>query len=117
MPSRGYRKRVSDAKVALPCTVRTRLPTAIHEKLTTEADEREVTVARYLRAVVEAHLSQQRTKLPQARAHHHALLRQLARVGNNLNQLTRQAHAGIVPVKPEEVQTCLANLNEIARKI
>lgn len=116
MPSRGYRKGVSDGKVPLPCIVRTRLPTAIHEKLTTEADEREVTVARYLRTVVEAHLSQQRAKIPQARAHHHALLRHLARVGNNLNQLIRQAHAGIVPVRPEEVVSCLANLNELARK-
>jgi hypothetical protein len=96
MPSRGYRKGVSDSKVALP---------------------REITVARYLRALVEAHLRGGRTQVPQARANQHALIRQLARVGNNLNQLVRQAHAGIVPVRPEELQVCLANLNALVRKI
>jgi hypothetical protein len=45
------------------------------------------------------------------------LIRQFARIGNNLNQLARQANLGLVAVPPDELRACTARLNELVRTL
>jgi len=117
MPVRGYRKGRSDQKVPLPRFVRTRLSDNEFSLLVAEAESRSVGIARLTRSVLAAHLSGKRVELPHRRGMTNDALRQLARIGNNLNQLARQANHGIVPIEAEELRACLERLNELARSL
>jgi hypothetical protein len=44
-------------------------------------------------------------------------LRELSRIGNNLNQLARQANVGLVAVKEDELRRCVSTLNDLARNL
>jgi hypothetical protein len=117
MPRRGYRKGLHDSKEPLPRFVRTRLTTQGFAALSAEAESRGVTVSTLTRLVVSAHLQAQRAELPQRHGENAALLRQLIRIGNNLNQLARQANAGLVPVNADDIRTCLDQINLLARVV
>lgn len=115
MPRRGYRKGLTDAKLALPHYARARVSDNEHAALLAEAHARAITISALVRRLISAHLTRQRAQLPhQDRLA--PLLRELARIGNNLNQLTRQANAGLVPVSAEELRACLATINDLARR-
>lgn len=116
MPSRGYRKGLSDHLHPLAQFVRTRLTHDEHAQLAHEATVRNVTMAKLARLVLEAHLRQQPARLPQPRAEQSAILREIIRLGNNLNQLTRQANTGLVPISKQELQATLDALNALARR-
>lgn len=116
MPSRGYRKGISDRKEPKPHFVRTRLTGSEFELFKLEASSRAVTHSQLARAVLAAHLANARAQLPHARASAHAL-RELSRIGNNLNQLARQANAGLVGVPENELRRCLEALNSVARTL
>lgn len=115
MPSRGYRKGQSDLKVALPCYLRTRLSTGDLNRLKAEATARGLTQAKLARQILAAHLTQQRLAAPQRHGPTDYLLRQLLRIGNNLNQLARQANTGLVTVSADELRQCLDAVNRMAR--
>lgn len=117
MPRRGYRKGLHDSNEPLPRFVRTRLTTQGFAALAAEAASRGVTVSTLTRLVVSAHLQAQRAELPQRHGENAALLRQLIRIGNNLNQLARQANGGLVPVNADELRTCLDRINMLARVV
>jgi hypothetical protein len=117
MPRRGYRKGLHDSKEPLPRFVRTRLSTQGFAALTAEAESRGVSVSTLTRLVVYAHLQGRRAELPHRQGEDAALLRQLIRIGNNLNQLARQANAGLVPVSVDELRTCLDHINMLARVV
>jgi len=110
MPSRGYRKGASDGREPLPCSVRTHLTERQFEVIVAVARTRAMTLSRLLRSIVEAHINGQRSSLPRPRFANAEALRQLARIGNNLNQLARQANAGVTPIDPAELRAVLARL-------
>jgi len=117
MPTRGYRKGISDAKTPLTHFVRTRLTTREYAKLNLERRPRGMTIAKYLRAVLTAQLKQQRCELPHPRGLSYDLLREFSRIGNNLNQLTRQANEQRIGIDPNELRRCLDRLNTLARSL
>lgn len=91
MPSRGYRKGVSDSKVPHPRQVYVRLSGAAYNALLAESADRSMTVSKLLRRVVDTHLAGRPSGLPHRRTDA-GLLQQLLRIGNNLNQIGRQAN-------------------------
>ena len=107
MPRRGYRKGLHDAKAPLPRYVRTRLSEEAFAALSAEASSRGITMSALTRLIVVAHNTAQRAELPHRHGTEAALLRQFIRIGNNLNQLARQANAGLVPVGTDELRACL----------
>lgn len=117
MPTRGYRKGISDSKVPSPAYVRSRLSTSDSNELIRQANDRSITVSALVRRVLAAHLRQQRAQLPHPAGPKQELLRQLVRIGNNLNQLTRALNAGVAPVSSVEVRACLTAINELARRL
>lgn len=117
MPRRGYRKGLDDAKESLPCYVRTCLFEASFAALSAEASSRNLTLSALTRLILTAHLNAQRAELPRRRGTDAALLRQLIRIGNNLNQLARQANAGLVAVSADELRACLDRINTLARTL
>ena len=88
-----------------------------HQSLSAEATARTMTVSRLTRAVITAHIRKQRAELPQARGMSAAALRELTRIGNNLNQLTRQANTGFVAVAATDLRACLDQINAAARRL
>lgn len=116
MPRRGYRKGLDDSKEPLPCYVRTRLPEASFATLKAEASARSITISALARMIVATHLKTQRAELPHRRENA-ALLRQFVRIGNNLNQLARQANSGMVTVSTDELRACLDRINAMARTL
>lgn len=92
MPTRGYRKGISDDKTAAPRRLHTRLPNAIHAALMADATARSMPASRLIRSLVAAHYQERRPDLPQSRGPGQAALRELCRIGNNLNQIAHQAH-------------------------
>lgn len=116
MPARGYRKGLSDSKEPLPHFVRTRLSDREFDALAIDASSRGLTHARLTRAVLSAYLANQRAALPHSRATAD-LVRQFARIGNNLNQLARQANNGLVAVSADEITRCLSTINTLVQRL
>lgn len=114
MPSRQTRKHRCTREV-LSKFVRSRVTEAEHRQLLDQSGNRNVTVSDFVRAVIVAHLNGHRAELPQ-QSRNDALVRELARIGNNLNQLARQANTGRVPVAMDELLSCIAAVNGIARR-
>ncbi|WP_291147154.1 MobC family plasmid mobilization relaxosome protein [Hyphomicrobium sp.] len=94
--------------------VRSRITETEHRQLLNQSRRRNVTVSDFVRIVVVAHLNDHRAELPH-QSRNDAFLRELARIGNNLNQLARQANTGRVPVAEDELRTCIAAVNNLAR--
>lgn len=117
MPSRGYRKGVSDAKRARPEVIKARTATQTKAALHAEADSRAITLSEMIDLVLDAHASGARLAAPQARGVNSAALRDLARLGNNLNQIARQAHLMRLPLLEQKAFAVLAEINETARRI
>lgn len=117
MPRRGYRKGVSDDKQASPRRLHTRLPTIIHEELISDAASRSIPASRIIRALVTAHYTGKRLELPQPRGPLSEIIRQLSRIGNNLNQLTQQAHLMRLPLLENDVRNALSELLEVLRRL
>jgi len=107
MPSRGYRKGISDTKEPVDRFIRSRMTTAEHAAVQAEATSRSITVSKLVRNLVRAHLEGRRLEAPHERGHDAALIRELARCGNNLNQLAKQANVGAVPVSETELRAAL----------
>jgi hypothetical protein len=117
MPRRGYRKGVSDGKEPLPHFVRTRLSEKDFALFREEARARASGHSDLARAVLVAHVRNQRAELARPRGPAHELIREVARIGNNLNQLARQANLGLVAVPAEEIERCLTGLNALVARL
>lgn len=116
MPTRGYRKGISDSKTAAPRRIYTRLPAAIHDALVVDSTSRNRPASEIIRAVLVAHYSGTRLELPQARGPSSAAIRELARIGNNLNQLAHQANLVRLPLIQAQASAALkAVLDAVAR--
>lgn len=111
MPAKGYRK-------ARPLNrqVYVRYPDAEYQQLKEDAADRKMVVAKLLRALTTAYYKRTRPELKKARGHSAGALRELNRIGNNINQLTRMANTGMVTMPEAELRHHLAKLEQtIAR--
>lgn len=115
MPTRGYRKGLTDTKTPLTCFVRTRLSENEFASLHADRRPRSMTVSKFVRSLVVAHLKQQRADLPHPRGLTQDLLREFSRIGNNLNQLAKQANEQRVGVPAHDLRQCLDALNALAK--
>lgn len=117
MPPRGYRKGFSDDRQPVDRQLYTRLPAAVYADLKSEACARSMTTSGLSRAVLVAYRARRPVSVPRAHGPRDEALRQLARIGNNLNQLTRQANAGLVPVTEAELRLALSSLLAAASRL
>lgn len=116
MPSRGYRKGVSDSKVPKPELLRTRVSQVTRQALEVEAASRCITLSRLIGAILQAHVRKTRMELPQQRGLSSAALRELARIGNNLNQIARQANVmNLSRIEDEALGTLAAVMAAVRR--
>lgn len=104
MPAAGSRKpdhlrNASPLKVYMPAHER--------EATVAKARSRAMTTTTYVRAILAKH--HRITGTPTLKAHraNAAALRELSRVGNNLNQLVRLAHEQRAGISPTHVKTVL----------
>ncbi|MCH9808492.1 MAG: MobC family plasmid mobilization relaxosome protein [Alphaproteobacteria bacterium] len=107
MPRRGYRKGISDQREPVSRSVRTHITEDEFAALKVEATDRAMTMSKLLRRLITAHLRQQATELPHRRGPSTTAIRELARTGNLLNQLARQANTGLVQVSETEIRRAL----------
>lgn len=117
MPVRGYKKGISDKKVPMPHRFPLRLSDPLHKAMMAEAKARSITLADYARAVLTAHAKNERAALPHKNGLTKELVHQFARIGNNLNQLARQANAGYVGVTELEIRRVLDLVNAKAAQL
>lgn len=108
MPSRGYRKGISDAKTAAPHRIHTRLSESIHSALRHDAKARSTNASDIIRALVTAHYTKARLEIPQPRGLNNTAVHELARIGNNLNQIARQANTMHLHLLEHETKACLS---------
>lgn len=108
MPRRGYRKGISGSKTPLGKRLHTRLPDEVHTALLRDAASRSTDASKILRALAVAHYTGRRLELPHPRGPSSAALRELARIGNNLNQIAHRANAGRLHLIEAEARRVLA---------
>jgi hypothetical protein len=112
MPRRGYRKGVSDHKVPLGKRIHTRLPEALHRALIADAGARSLDAAKILRQLAAAHYTGARLELPHATAKADATrLLALDRLGNNLNQIAKQANLMRLHLLEADARRCIAAIH------
>lgn len=116
VPSKGYRKGISDTKVPLPRQVYFRTTDAAYEALLEESSIRSIPVSELTRIVVESHLRRQRAELPH-RQENAAALRELCRLGNNINQIAKQANLMNLHLIEGESRRALAAVMEAVRRL
>ncbi len=116
MPRRGYRKGVSDAKVARPCYARSRISTDQLARLNTEADTRGVTISTLIAQLIDAHQKSAPAELPHRRVHND-LIRELCREGNNLNQIAHHANLSRLPQLEADARALLARINDLVTRL
>lgn len=117
MPTRGYRKGISDNKEPVPYSVRTHISSKERAALLQESDDRAMPLSKLLRALVTAHITNTRAELPHPRKVNSEALRELCRTGNNLNQLARQANTGIIPLRAQELRAVLDNVLSAVQRL
>lgn len=102
---------MAEEKIAKPRFLKARLSEDDHQAMRRLARARGIKLSRLTRAILKAHLKGIPVSLPHPRGLTDELVHQLARIGNNLNQLAHQANAGYVAVSPEEIRSCLVLIN------
>ena len=106
MPSRGYRKGISDAKEPRPHVLKTRTGNATRQALDAECDARSLTLSALIATILDAHVAGARPELPHARMSS-AAVRELCRLGNNLNQLAHVANLMHLHLVETDARQCL----------
>ena len=74
-------------------------------------------VSTLARKVLEAHATNARLELQHKRGFTAGVVHQLARIGNNLNQLVHQTHVGLVPVPAHKIEASLNAINDLVRSL
>lgn len=111
MPRRCTRRADKEEKVIKPRFLKARLSDQDHQDLQRIANERGIKVSRLTRTILKAHLKGLSVPLPHPRGLTDELVHQLARIGNNLNQLAHQANSGYVAVSAAEIRSCISLIN------
>lgn len=111
MPRRSTTRAKRDEKILKPRFLKARLSEDDHAALLTLARTRGIKVSKLTRVILTSHLKGVPASLPHPRGLTDALIHQFARIGNNLNQLARQANAGYVAVSAKEIHSVIETLN------
>jgi len=117
MPWKGYRKGVSDHKLPRPELLRARTTTLTRHTLQAEAIARGLTLSSLIGELLDAHANRRAPSLPHACAQDHALIREFARLGNNLNQIAREANRMHLTFIAEEARYCIEEINQAVRRL
>ena len=117
MPRRGYRKGISDSNVPLTRQVYLRVTADVLVSLKQDAASRRLTVSKLGREILTAYATAQLVRLPQAKGPSSEALRELTRIGNNLNQIAREAHLMRLHLIEAECNACLEELMASARRL
>ncbi len=117
MPSRGYRKGISDDRQPRPHVIKSRVATATYAALHAEADARSMTFSALVDRVLDAHVSGRHPELPHPRGHIAEALRELARVGNNVNQIAQQANMMRLHLLAQKAADALDAVTGAARRL
>ncbi len=116
MPSRGYRKGVSDAKRPRPYVIKARITAPTYRALDADCDARSITLSALVDRVLEGYASDTRVELPHPNLNAPAL-RELCRIGNNLNQIARQANLMHLPLIEAQARAALAAVMDTVRRL
>jgi hypothetical protein len=117
VPTRSYRKGISDNKTPRPHVMKTRTSTPTCDKLRAESDQRSIKLSNLIATILDAHVAGTRPELPHAKGANGAALRELCRQGNNLNQIARQAHLMRLHLLEKKAIEVLGTINETARRL
>ncbi len=117
MPTRGYRKGVCDRKVPAPRSIRTHVSQQIFARHAAEADTRNLSFSRLLLEILKAHQNGTRLEAPQAKAFKASDVRELCRIGNNVNQIAYQANLMNLHLVATRAEACLASLDDLLRRL
>ncbi len=117
MPTRGYRKGVSDRQAPHPHVLKTRTTTPTYAALTADCEARSMTLSALINRILEAHVSGGRVELPHPKGLTAEAIRELGRIGNNLNQLLPHAHRMRLRLIETETRTTLAAVLAAARRL
>jgi hypothetical protein len=117
MPRRGYRKGVSDSKEPVTRSIRTHITDAEFTRLSEHARSRSMTLSKFLRALVAAHLRNQPVALPHPRGLTGELVREFCRLGNNLNQIAHKSNLMHLPLIEQEARQLIATINAKVRSL
>lgn len=117
MPRRGYRKGITDAKVARPCYARTRLTNDQLVRLNAEADDRGVTISILVATLIDAHQKKAPAELPHRLGLNAELIRELCRQGNNLNQIAHHANQLRLALLERDARTVIAAINRLVARL
>ncbi len=117
MPSRGYRKGISDTKQPRPHVLKSRASVATYQALHAECEARSLTLSALIAALLEAHAKRTRVELPHPKGLTAEAIRELARIGNNLNQVAHQAHLVRLPLLARQAAECLEAVNSAVRRL
>jgi hypothetical protein len=79
--------------------------------LLASADSRAMTLSALIAEILDAFAGDRRIELPHAKGPSTAALRELARVGNNVNQIAHQAQLMRLHLLEAEARRCLASVN------
>lgn len=107
MPTRGYRKGISDSKVPRPHVVKARASAETYRALRSQSAARSHTLSTLIAAILDSHVRGIRVALPKSRGEDAEALRQLCRIGNNLNQIAYQANMTRLHLIEAEARACL----------
>ena len=117
MPTQGYRTAVDDDRVRLPRQVYTRVSQHDYDCIEAEAASRCITTSRFIRALLRGHIANQPPRLPRSSGPESELIREIGRIGNNLNQLARMAHVGNMAAITNDLDACIRNINAAVARI
>ena len=117
MPSRGYRKGISDDRQPRPHVIKSRVTATTYAALHAEARARSMTFSALVARVLHAHASGQRPELPHPRGAVAEALRELARVGNNVNQIAQQANMMRLHLLVQKAAEALDAVTGAARRL
>lgn len=117
MPRRGYRKGISDDKRPRPHVIKSRLDADTHEALIAESNDRGMTFSSMVAHLLTGHVTGQRVELPRRRGIESAAMRELCRIGNNVNQIAHRAHMDGLAQIEAEARSCLSAVNDAAGRL
>lgn len=117
MPSKSARKGRPPTDQPARNFCRTRITDQEFSWLNDQARGRSITVSRLLRAYVTSHMNKQPLAAPRNDGLTKDAIHHLARIGNNLNQLSHQNHAGYTPAEFRHIHSAIDALNGLIDKL
>lgn len=116
VPAKGYRKGIADNKRPRPCVIKARITTTAYKALQRDTELRSMTLSRLVDYIVEGYVTGTRATIPHRQSNAGAL-RELARIGNNLNQVAQQANVMNLHLIETEARRALAAVLDAVKRL